>query len=31
MSKRIDLTGRKFERLKVLEYAGNNKHGKKTV
>lgn len=28
MSKRIDLTGEKFGRLKVIEYAGNNKAGK---
>lgn len=28
MSKRIDLTGQKFERLKVIECAGKDKHGK---
>lgn len=28
MSKRIDLTGQQFDRLKVIEYAGSNKAGK---
>lgn len=28
MSKRIDLTGQKFERLKVISYAGTDKRGK---
>lgn len=28
MQKRIDLTGRKFERLKVISYAGTDKSGK---
>lgn len=27
MPKRIDLSGKQFERLKVVEYAGNTKHG----
>ena len=27
MSKRIDLTGQKFEKLKVISYVGTNKNG----